>query len=76
MFLNADAGLGRLQVEALDANGEVMDESVPLNSDKTRHEVKWTKGGLAKLPGRVMSLRFKIRDASLYSFWLGERSGQ
>ena len=47
-----------------------------LNSDKTRYEVKWTKGGLAKLPGRVMSLRFKIQDASLYSFWFGERRGQ
>ena len=76
LLVNADAGLGRLQVEALDANGELVDESVPLNSDKTRYEVKWTKGGLAKLPGRVMSLRFKIQDASLYSFWFGERRGQ
>ena len=76
LFVNADAGLGRLQVEALDAKGKLVTESVPLNSDKTRHEVQWTKGGLAKLPGRVMSLRFKIQDASLYSFWFGERSGQ
>ena len=76
LFVNADAGLGRLQVEALDAKGKLVTESVPLNSDKTRHEVQWKKGGLAKLPGRVMSLRFKIQDASLYSFWFGERSGQ
>ena len=76
LFVNADAGLGRLQVEALDAKGKLVTESVPLNSDKTRHEVQWTKGGLAKLPGRVMSLRFKIQDASLYSFWFGERSSQ
>jgi hypothetical protein len=46
------------------------------NSDKTRYEVKWTKGGLVKLPERVLSLRFKIQDASLYSFWFGERRGQ
>jgi len=76
LFVNADAGFGRLQVEALDAKGKLVTESVPLNSDKTRHEVQWTKGGLAKLPGRVMSLRFKIQDANLYSFWFGERSGQ
>ena len=76
LFVNADAGFGRLQIEALDAKGKLVTESVPLNSDKTRHEVQWTKGGLAKLPGRVMSLRFKIQDASLYSFWFGERSSQ
>ena len=76
LFVNADAGLGRLQVEALDAKGKLVAESAPLNSDKTRHEVKWTKGGLAKLPGSVMSLRFKMQDASLYSFQFGARNSQ
>ena len=70
LFVNADADEGELQVEVVDGDGRVLAVSVPLTSDLRRGRVTWEKGRFADLVGKVVSLRFKLRNGSLYSYWV------
>ena len=70
LFVNVDAFKGELRVEALDENGKVLAVSKPVKGDLRRGEVKWQKGGIADLKGKAVSLRFTLRNASLYSYWI------
>jgi len=43
---------------------------LPIRSDSVRHRVDWEgTGGLEPLRGRLVRLRFYLRDTKLYSFW-------
>ena len=70
LFVNVDAPSGQLRVEALDRNGKVLAASTSMAGDLLRAEVKWQKGDLARLKGKAISLRFTLRNASLYSYWV------
>ena len=70
MFVNVDAPTGELLLEVLDRNGKVLAASVPMKGDLPREQVKWQKGDLARLKGRTVSIRFTLRNTSLYSYWL------
>ena len=41
-----------------------------MKGDLLREEVKWQKGNIADLKGKVVSLRFKLNNTRLYSYWL------
>ena len=60
-----------LRVDVLGKSGEVLATSVPIKGDDhSRIEVKWQKGNIADLKGKLVSLRFKLNNARFYSYWL------
>jgi hypothetical protein len=76
LFVNADSGSGILAVELLGADGRAIppfskSNCLPVHVDSTLHEVRW-KGGadLTALAGQVVRVRFHLRGARLYSFWI------
>jgi len=72
LVINADASGGEVRVELQDAAGNAIEgyeaaKSRPLRGDSLAHSVKWTGG--SELPDvRPLRLRFKMRNASLFSF--------
>ncbi|REK12946.1 MAG: hypothetical protein DWQ37_09980 [Planctomycetota bacterium] len=72
LLLNVDAQDGELRVEACDEAGQVLAESQAIRGDHPREEVAWQPGGISDLSDRRVRLRFTLRNASLYSYWLGE----
>ena len=70
LVVNLDAGAGELTVQALDASGAVVAGSEPLSGDHAQQTVEWQKGSLAALEGRTASLRFTLRNAELFSYWI------
>jgi len=70
LHVNVDAPRGELRVEVLGGDGNVLAESAPLEGDLTRGEVTWKRGDVCALAGQSIALRFRLRNASLYSYWL------
>ena len=35
-------------------------------------EIQWQQGDISELSGRQVSLRFRLRQASLYSYWISD----
>ncbi len=64
-----DAFKGELRAEVLDKDGKVLALSKSMKGDLPRGEVKWQKGSIADLKGKVVSLHFRLRNASFYSYW-------
>ena len=80
--MNVAAAGGELTVEVLDEAGNAIEHlgrgrCVPVTGDATQQAVTWGNGGtLEEVAGRPVRLRFHLRDAALYSFWVSpERSG-
>jgi hypothetical protein len=80
LFVNLGAPQGELRVEALDADGRVIEPFTrencrPLAADSTAVEVRW-KGtsdlaaDLSALAGRPIRFRFHLTGGDLYSFWV------
>lgn len=75
LWVNA-AAAGALAVEVTEADGRKVlpgwDRSacVALSGDQTRAEIRWRGRELSELAGKRVRLRFHLRDADLYSFWL------
>jgi hypothetical protein len=76
LFVNADASKGSILAEVLDANGRVVkgferSKAIPVKSNCTRLALHWKNGkDLAALAGQVVSIRFQVTNAKLYSFWV------
>ena len=70
LFANVDALKGELRAEVLDRDAKVLATSDPVNGDLPRSEVAWKQGDVAALSGQIIALRFWLRNASLYSYWL------
>ena len=75
-FVNADCGQGELWAELLDENGAPLpgygrEDCCGLkNVDSTRVELRW-KGQLDGRPWpSVLRVRFGLRRAKLYAFWI------
>ena len=69
VLVNVDATDGSLEVEVLGRDGAVLAVSKPVRGDKPQGRVVWKKGDWAGLMQQTVRLRFRIRNASLYSFW-------
>lgn len=75
LFLNADADAGEVRAEILDRDGQVLtpftaENCGPFRADQTRAELKWRTGDLASLAGQPVRVRFHVKNAALYSFWI------
>ncbi len=70
LFVNLDASGGQLHVEVLAKDTQVLAASAPTAGDFPRAEVKWEQGDLVHLKGKMVALRFGLRNGSLYSYWL------
>ena len=69
LFVNVDALKGELRAEVLGKAGNMLAASAPMKGDLARGEVEWRKGNIADLKGKAVTLRFKLRNASFYSYW-------
>ncbi len=70
LFVNVDAARGELRVEVLDATGQVLAGSTALQGDLPSSQVEWRQGNVAGLKGQVVRLRFTLRNARCYSYWM------
>jgi hypothetical protein len=78
LFINADVPQGRIQAEIVDENDQAIPgfaaaKCIPFRGDNIKGEIKWKgKDDLSKLIGKKARIRFLLRNASLYAFWIGE----
>ena len=70
LFVNVDAPEGELRVEALDSQGRVLARSEPLQGDLIGTLVNWNHGDLENLKDQSTRLRFTLRNAQFYSYWV------
>jgi hypothetical protein len=82
LFVNATAGKGSVEAEIVEGRGRVIQgferaNSVAVKADGTRLALGWKKRkDLAGEAEQEVSIRFFVRNASLYSFWVsGDASG-
>ncbi|MDA1056070.1 MAG: hypothetical protein O3C40_37290 [Planctomycetota bacterium] len=74
LVVNANAEGGSLTVEALDAEGNVIEgfgaaDCTPITTDSVRHVLQWKDNpDCHLLQGRPIKLRFHMKNAMLYSF--------
>jgi hypothetical protein len=72
--VNADALGGSLTIEAIGADGQVIEgfgaaDCAPITTDSVRHVVKWQDNlDCHQLQGRPIRLRFHLKNARLYAF--------
>ncbi len=74
LFLNADASDGEVRVEIQDLAGKALPglsfkESVPLNTDSTRHPFSW-QGGVEIPVNNPIKISVKLTRAELYSLYV------
>lgn len=76
LHVNVDAPGGELRAELLEAGGEQVlpgysrRESIPVRGDRLNAELKWQDSNLAALAGKPARLRFVLRNARFYAFWV------
>ncbi len=61
---------GELRAEVLNESGQVIAVSHPLTGDHPQGKFRWRQGSVDSLTGQKVCLRFTLRDASFYSYWL------
>jgi len=76
LFVNADVDGGELRVEVLDEHGRVISpftraNCIAIRADATLQAMRW-KGAddLSRLAGQPVNFRFRLKNGSLYSFWV------
>ena len=76
LHLNVAAPQGEIRAEILDAEGQKVlsgfsrGECIPVQGDSLNAELKWKKALVSSLAGKTVRLRFILRNASLYAFWV------
>lgn len=70
LFVNVDANGSACDIELLGIDGKPLAVSRSLTGDQPRAEVSWKSGSLADMQDQTVQLRFTLKGAKLYSFWL------
>ena len=76
LHLNVDAPQGEVRGEILDAEGTQVlsgfsrEECIPVRGDGLNVGLKWKKAEVSALAGKTIRLRFTLRNARLYAFWI------
>jgi len=76
LWLNLNTAQGSILTEVLDEHLRPVPEftkedAVPVRADSLQQRVAWKSGNsLKSLSGRPMRLKFYLRNAALYSFWI------
>ena len=79
LFVNADARFGEVAAEVLDEKGEpypgysAADCKALARTDSTKHALAWTGGDLSRFAGKPVRFRFKMKVATLFSFWVSKK---
>ncbi|MCH2376229.1 MAG: hypothetical protein MK538_18755, partial [Planctomycetes bacterium] len=68
LFVNVYAPHGKLNVAALDVDGNVLARSKSITGDLARHEVTWRQGKLTA--GSQAQLQFQLENGEFYSYWI------
>ena len=75
LYVNAEAA-GEIRVEITSADGRTvlpgwgLAQCQPVVGDHARVELRWADRQLTELQGKSVRIRFHLKDAHLYSFWL------
>ncbi|HTI49300.1 MAG TPA: hypothetical protein VL475_00055, partial [Planctomycetaceae bacterium] len=69
LFVNVDARQGELHAELVDPAGNIVARSAIVQGDQPRQELAWEQGQLSSLAGRPATVRFRLRNARLFSYW-------
>ena len=78
-FVNADARFGEVAAEVLDEKGEpypgysAADCKALAMEDSTKHAITWTGGDLSRFAGKPVRFRFRMKVATLFSFWVSKK---
>jgi hypothetical protein len=78
LFVNADASQGEIVAEVLDKNGKTIsdfskDKCKPIKINGTKIILNWESGKtLKKYSGNPIRIKFYLKNASLYSFWVSK----
>lgn len=72
LSVNVDATDGELEVAVLDEAGVILAVSEPIEGNWPEIRVRWEKGNLSDLVRDRVRIRFTLRNAKLYSFWVDE----
>ena len=79
LFVNADARFGEVAAEVLDEKGEpypgysAADCKALAMKDSTKHALTWTGGDLSRFAGKPVRFRFRMKVATLLSFWVSKK---
>jgi hypothetical protein len=63
---------GELRAEILDSDDSVIATSEPMTGNQLHGEFRWSTGSINSIQQKPVSLRFSMRNASLYAYWLAE----
>lgn len=75
IHLNVDASDGQVTVEVLNSQGKPIEglkvgrPSEPVRGDPVDAAARWPESDLAAWNGKPVTLRIRLRNAELYSFW-------
>ena len=69
LHVNANAASGDVDVTVLGSDNQIVAVSEPVMGDQPSMVLRWKSGNLDSVKGKSVSLRFSLRNASLYSFW-------
>lgn len=78
LFVNLDGPSGELYVEVCREDGKPLDgftrnDCLPLSVDSTKHLVRWKNNdSVQTLSGMPVRLKFYLRNAKLYAFWVSK----
>ncbi|MFN0199193.1 MAG: hypothetical protein ACKVT0_20785 [Planctomycetaceae bacterium] len=63
---------GKVRAEVLNESGQVIAASHPIIGDHPQGEFLWSEGAVESLTGQQVRLRFTMRQASLYAYWVND----
>lgn len=66
---------GEVFIEVLDENDTIIAATSPLTGDQHHAKFEWSEGSPDALQGQQVRLRFTLKNASLYSYWLEAERG-
>ncbi len=76
LYINATAEAGQITAEITDPEGRTVlagwerGQCVVVTGDQMRAELSWSGRELTELQGKSVRIRFHLKNADLYSFWL------
>lgn len=73
LHVNVDATAGTFEVSLIDRQGATVATSEPVAGNQPRSRIRWKTGDAKGHQGHPVSLRFKLQNARLYSFWFDEK---
>ncbi len=72
LFVNVDARGGEFRAEVVAEDGQSLARSKVVTTDDVRLPLQWEAGDPTSLVGRPVTLRFSLRNARFYSYWIAE----